>query len=100
MGGGGGGGGATRRHDAITYAWVSMLRSVGYRCAVEPVEQFEDKTRPDISVYNFRDGKKLLLDVSVAHPLRSSYVAQSATTASRDLLPLFKHSLKSFFNSY
>ena len=28
------GGGATRRHDAITYAWVSMLRSVGYRCAV------------------------------------------------------------------
>ena len=45
-----------------------MLSSVGLRCRKEATEQFEGKQRPDIAVYNFDNGKKLLLDITIAHP--------------------------------
>ena len=36
---------------------------------------------PDIGVFNFDEGKKLLLDVSIAHPQASTVLPQGAKTA-------------------
>ena len=58
-----------------------MLSSVGLRCRKELTEQFEGKQRPDIAVYDFDNGKKLLLDITIAHHWAQNYISQSCTTA-------------------
>ena len=58
-----------------------MLSSVGLRCRKELTKQFEGKQCPDIAVYNFDNGKKLLLDIAIAHPWAQNYIGQSCTTA-------------------
>ena len=60
-------GGFIRRHDAWQHCWQQMLRSVNYRVEMEKEKELEDKKRPDIGVYDFENGKKLLLDITVIH---------------------------------
>ena len=62
------GGGPIRRHDHFLDSYYDMLRSVDLRCRKELTSQFEGKQRPDIAVYNYRDGKKLLLDIMHRYP--------------------------------
>ena len=76
------GSGATRRHNAIQFNWLKMLQSVNYVCDLEREHQFEGSNkRPDIGVFNFDERKKLLLDVSIAHPQASTVLPQGAKTA-------------------
>ena len=35
---------------------------------IEIISQFEDKKRPDIAIYNYENGKKMLLDITITHP--------------------------------
>ena len=71
--------GAVRRHNAIQHTWLNLLHSVNYVCDLEREHQFDDDNkRPDIGVFNFKDGRKLLLDVSVIHPQSGSVLARSA----------------------
>ena len=58
-----------------------MLRSVDFRCKKEITAQFEGKQRPDIAVYNYRDGKKLLLDITVTHPWSKTNLSGSSKRA-------------------
>ena len=55
-----------------------MLRAVNYRVEMEKEKEFDDKKWPDIGVYDFENGKKLLLDITVIHPLSLVVVTQSA----------------------
>ena len=71
-------GGPIRRHDSWQHTWQQMLRSVNYRVELEQEREFQDKKRPDIGIYNFENGKKLLLDISVIHPLSQAVVTGSA----------------------
>ena len=76
------GSGATRRNNAIQFGWLKMLQSVNYVCDLEREHQLDNSNkRPDIGVFNFNDGKKLLLDVSIAHPQASTVLPQSAKNA-------------------
>ena len=43
--------------------------------------QFEGKQRPDIAIYNYKDGKKLLLDVTITHPWAKNNLSGSSQTA-------------------
>ena len=45
--------------------------------------QFKGKQRPDIdiAVYNYRDGKKLLLDITVTHPWSKTNLSGSSERA-------------------
>ena len=61
------GGGPIRRHDHFMDSFYEMLRSVDLRCRKELTAQFQGKQRPDIADYNYRDGKKLLLDITITH---------------------------------
>ena len=70
-----------RRHDAVQYAWTAMLRSVGFQCELEKLHEFPDKRRADISVYNYKDGKKLLLDISVVNPQVPAFLSHSADSS-------------------
>ena len=73
------GSGAVRRHNAIQHTWINLLHSVNYLCDLEREHQFDDDNkRPDIGVFNFKDGRKLLLDVSVIHPQSGSVLARGA----------------------
>ena len=38
------------------------------RCRKELTTQFEHKKRPDIAIYKYKDGKKMLLDITITHP--------------------------------
>ena len=58
-----------------------MLRSVYFRCKKEITAQFEGKQRPDIAVYNYRDGKKLLLDITVTQPWSKTNLSGSSERA-------------------
>ena len=58
-----------------------MLSSVGLPCRKELTEQFEGKQGPDIAVYDFDNGKKLLLDITITHPWAQNYISRSCTTA-------------------
>ena len=58
-----------------------MLSSISHRCRKELTHQFEGKQRSDIVVYDFKDGKKLLLDVTIAHPWGKKYMTKSFSTA-------------------
>ena len=74
-------GGAIRRHDAVQDVWFRMLRSVNFRCELKKSDEFADKKRPDISVYNYDQGKKMFLDVSFTHPLAVNTVTPAADTS-------------------
>ena len=74
-------GGAIRRHDMVQDIWFRMLRSVNFRCELEKSNEFSDKKRPDIGVYNFDQGKKILLDVSITHPLGVNVQSQAANVS-------------------
>ena len=54
-----------------------MLMSVNYRVVLEQEREFQDKKRPDFGIYNFENGKKLLLDISVIHPLSQAVITGS-----------------------
>ena len=58
-----------------------MLSSVGFRCRKELTNQFEGKQRPDIAVYDYVDGEKLWLDITIAHPFAKQYITKSFTNA-------------------
>ena len=75
------GGGAIHRHDRILDSVHQMLSSVGLRCWKELTEEFESKQRPDIAVYDFNNGKKLLLDITIAHHWAQNYIGRCCTTA-------------------
>ena len=74
-------GGPIRRHDHFLDSYYDMLRSVDFRCKKEITAQFEGKQRPDIAVYNYRDGKKLLLDITVTHPWSKTNLPGSSERA-------------------
>ena len=44
-------------------------------------EKYESKQRPDIAVYDYDNGKKLLLDITIAYPWAQNYISRSCTTA-------------------
>ena len=58
-----------------------MLFSVGLQCRKEVTKQFEGKQRPYIAVYNFENGKKLLLDITIAHPWAQNCIGRCCITA-------------------
>ena len=62
-----------------------MLRSVGFQCQLEKLHEFPEKRRPDISVYNYKDGKKLLLDIRVVNPQVPAFCHN------RRILPVLRH---------
>ncbi|XP_065834209.1 uncharacterized protein [Oscarella lobularis] len=64
----------------VATIWLSLLRSVNYHCELEGQGDFGDFKRPDISIYDYQDGKKLLLDVSIIHPQRPGCLPQSHST--------------------
>ena len=75
------GGGIIRRHDRIVDCLFQMVTSVGLRCRKELTNQFAGKERPDVAIYDYQDGKKLLLDVTVAHPQAKKYMSKSCSIA-------------------
>lgn len=61
---------------------LKMLQSGNYVRDLEKEHQLDNSNkRLDIAVFNFNDGKKLLLDVSNAHPQVSTVLPQSAKEA-------------------
>ena len=75
------GGGPIRRHDHFLDCYYDMLRSIDFRCRKELTAQFRGKQRPDIAVYNYQDGKKLLLDVTITHPWAKMNLSGSSEKA-------------------
>ena len=61
--------------------YIKCYPQLVLRCRKELTEQFEGKKRPDIAVYDFDNGKKLLLDITIAHPWAQNYISRSCTTA-------------------
>ena len=74
-------GGPIRRHNHFLDRSYDKLRSVDYRCRKELASQFEGKQHPDIAVYNYRDGKKLLLDTTITHPWSKTNLTGSSKKA-------------------
>ena len=54
----------------VTMSWIVSIKSIGFHCRKELMLQFEDKHRPDIAIYNFRDTKTTSRHGD--HPLISS----------------------------
>ena len=54
------GGGPIHRHDHLSDSLYDMFRSLGFRCKKELQNQFLGKKRPDVAVYDYNQGKKLL----------------------------------------
>ena len=69
------GGGSSRvlRHNTIRNILAKAVRDVGFRTDIEHGGGLGDQRRPgDIIVYNWRDGRHLLIDVAVINPMCSS----------------------------
>ena len=60
-------GGPIHRHDHLSDSLCDMFRSLGFQCKKELQNQFLGKKRPDVAVYDYNQGKKLLLDMTVTH---------------------------------
>ena len=58
-----------------------MLCAVDLQCRKELTSQFADKKRPDIAIYNYRDDKKLLLDITITHPCAVRNISGSSNKA-------------------
>ena len=90
------GGGPIRRHDAITDECFQLLKAVDLQARKEVIDQFSDKRRPDIVVFNLSQSRPLLLDVSVIHPWMASVFPATASStgfaaADRDKLKNTKY---------
>ena len=57
----------------VILSWFAMQEKL--------TEKFECKQRPDIAVYDYDNGKKLLLDIPIAYPWAQNYISRSCTTA-------------------
>ena len=71
------GGGASRnlRHNNVRNIIAKAARDVGFKTGLEHGGGLGDKRRPgDVIVYNWRDGRHLLIDVAVINPLCSTNV--------------------------
>ena len=69
------GGGSSRvlRHNTIRNILAKAVRDVGFRTDIEHGRGLGDQRRPgDIIVYNWREGRHLLIDVAVVNPMCSS----------------------------
>ena len=75
------GGGPIRRHDHLSDSLYDLLRYLGFRCKKELQNQFEGKKRPDVSFYEYHQGKKLLLDMTVTHPWALHNITLSKKTS-------------------
>ena len=75
------GGGPIRRHDHLSDRLYDLFRSLGFRCKKELQNQFEGKKRPDVAVYDYHQGKKLLLDMTVTHPWALHNITLSKKTS-------------------
>ena len=73
------GGGPIHRHDHLSDSLYDMFRSLGFRCKKELQNQFLGKKRPDVAVYDYNQGKKLLLDMTVTHPWALHNIGSSKT---------------------
>ena len=72
---------ACSNYNKLLALYYNMLRSVDFRCRKELTAQFKGKQQPDIAVYDFQDGKKLLLDITITHPWAQSNISGSSTRA-------------------
>ena len=64
-------------HVSLARKWTDLsLTSTRYNAE----RQASQPKRPDISVYDYHDGKKLLLDVSIINPQRPGCLPQSHST--------------------
>ncbi|XP_065832959.1 uncharacterized protein [Oscarella lobularis] len=72
------GGGGMHRHDGYLHRFYMMLTSLNFRCGKEVLEQFHDKKRLDIVVYDFAEGKKLLLDITITHPHSKNFISPAS----------------------
>ena len=71
------GGGTSRilRHNNVRNVIAKAIRDVGFRTDFEHGGGLGDQRRPgDIIVYNWRDGRHLLIDVAIINPLCSSNI--------------------------
>ena len=75
------GGDPIRRHDHFLDSYYDMLQSADFRCKKDITAQFEGKQCRDITDYNYRDGKKLLLDITVTHPWSKTNLSGSSERA-------------------
>ncbi|XP_062506125.1 uncharacterized protein LOC134182711 [Corticium candelabrum] len=75
------GGGPIFRHDRFLDNYYNMLQEVGFHCRKELTAQFQNKQCPNIAVYDFHEGKKLLLDITITHPWAQSNISGSSTMA-------------------
>ena len=62
------GGGPICHHDHLSDSLYDMFRFLNFHCKKELKNQFEGKKRPDVAVYDYHQGKKLLLDMTATHP--------------------------------
>jgi len=65
-------GGCSRklRHNTARDLIAKAVRDLGYRTDIEHGGGLGDQRRPgDVIVYNWREGKHLLIDVAVTYPL-------------------------------
>ena len=58
-----------------------MLSSVGFRCRREFTNQFEGRQRQGKVYYDYVEGKKLLLDITNAHPFAKQYIKKGFMNA-------------------
>ena len=71
------GGGSSRnlRHNTIRDVIAKAARDVGFRTDIEHGGGLGDQRRPgDVIVYNWRNGRHLLIDVAVINPLCSANI--------------------------
>ena len=73
------GGGPIRRHENVLDCFYDRSKSFGFHFRKGLTAQFENKQRPDIAIYNYRDGEKLLVDVSITHPLAKRSISSSCS---------------------
>ena len=74
------GGGPIHRHDAVLDCFFEMSKVLGFNCRKELPAQFTNKQRPDIAIYNYKDGKNLLLDVTITHPWAKRSLRSGSST--------------------
>ena len=64
----------TMRHNTVRDLIAKAVRDLGYRTDIEHGGGLGDQRRPgDVIVYNWREGKHLLIDVAVINPLGVSH---------------------------
>ena len=54
-------------HDHSSDSLYDLFRSLGFQCKKELQNQLIGKKRPDVAVYDYNRGNKLLSDMAVTH---------------------------------